>query len=233
MRARTGRGAFTLEELGERYGAWWIDALGEHNHVGGAEATAWLFERAELRAGDTMLDCGAFVGAAARYCASRGVRAHATDINEEFLAAGRALAGGELVRWITAATERLPFRTGTFASVWCLDTAMPPREVSRVAGVRATLCLCAEAPNDARGGAEAFFDEWATFGWSLAAHRPMSLEATQTWRKAEAELVWRRPHYEERYGRRGYLAQLDLLTSMVQAYERGEMGHGLYVFRRG
>jgi len=230
--AHTGRGAFTLAELGDRYGAWWIDALGEHNHVGGVESTSWLFERSGLTGGSRMLDCGAFVGAAARFTAERGVRAVAGDLNAKFLAAGRAMEHGSDVRWVECATERLPFANGTFDSVWALDTAMPPRELSRVAGPRATLCLCCESPEDSRGGATAFEDEWAEHGWRLAAHKPLGLEATNTWRLAEAELVWRRPYYEERYGKRGYLAQLDLLTTMVQAYERGEMGHGLYVFRR-
>ena len=38
--------AYTLEQLGERYGAWWIDALGEHNHIGGLDSTRWLLDRA-------------------------------------------------------------------------------------------------------------------------------------------------------------------------------------------
>ena len=229
----TPSAAAVIESLGERYGAWWIDALGEHNHVGGAETTAWLFERAALAPGALMLDTGAFVGAAARFAASHGVRAVAVDVNADFLNAGRTLPYGRDVGWVEAASERLPFAAGTFASVWALDTAMPPRELSRVAAGEATLCLCAEAPVDSRGGAEAFFDEWAEHGWRLTAHRALSLEATATWRRAEADLVWRRPHYEQRYGKRSYVAQLDLLTSMVQTYERGEVGHGLYVFERG
>jgi hypothetical protein len=60
----------------------------------------------------------------------------------------------------------------------------------------------------------------------------MSSEATQTWRAAEAELVRRRPYWEERYGKRDYLAQLDLVARLVHSYERGEMGHGLFVFER-
>lgn len=224
--------ALTLDELGDRYGAWWIDALGEHNHVGGAETTAWLFARSNLQPGGRMLDCGAFVGAAARFAATRGIEAFATDMNGEFLSAGRALPGGDSVRWVECATERLPFAGATFNSVWALDTSMPPRELSRVAAPGATLCLCCEAPNDSRGGAEAFFDDWAEWGWTLLAHKPLSLEATAAWRKAEADLVWRKPYYEERYGKRGYLAQLDLLASLVRSYERGEMGHGLYVFRK-
>jgi SAM-dependent methyltransferase len=221
-----------LDRLGERYGAWWIDLLGEHNHVGGAEATRWLLDRSRLRPGSRMLDTGAFLGAAARMAAAEGVRAFATDVNEEFLAAGRSLPHGERVRWLAAASERLPFRGDTFDSVWALDTASPPRELSRVAATTATLCLCCEAPVDSRGGAEAFFEEWGEYGWSLAAHRQMTLEATAAWRRAEAEMVWRRRHFEERYGKRGYQGQLDLLASMVQTYERGEVGHGLYVFRR-
>jgi hypothetical protein len=223
-----------LESLAADYAAWWIDFLGEHNHIGGEDATRWLLERACLGPGDLMLDAGAFVGASARAAvAATGCRAVATDANPEFLATGRSMPRGDAVHWAGAATQRLPFRDGAFASVWCLDSYIAVRELSRVAGPRATLCLCCETPVDSRGGVEAFIDEWAEYGWSLAAHRQMSSEATQTWRRAEADLVRKRPVYEERYGKRGYLAQLDLLANMVYAYERGEMGHGLFVLSRG
>jgi SAM-dependent methyltransferase len=223
-----------LEALSEDYASWWIDFLGEHNHVGGLDATRWLLERARLAPGDRMLDCGAFVGAAARLAAAKtGASTFACDINPDFLIAGRQLEGGSAVTWVVAGTERLPFRDATFASVWCLDTYIAPRELSRVAAARSTLCLCCEVPVDARGGVEAFIGEWAEFGWGLAAHRQMSSEATQTWRMAEAEMAGKRHQFEKRYGARGYLAQLDMLANMVHAYERGEMGHGLFVFARG
>lgn len=223
-----------LEALSETYGAWWIDFLGEHNHVGGEDATRWLLDRARLRANDWMLDCGAFVGASARLAAvEHDVRAVACDISNDFLAAGRSLEGGERVAWVTASTNRLPFRSGTFASVWSLDTAVVPREMVRVAAARSTICLCSEVPEDSRGGLDAFVDEWAEYGFSLAAHRPMTNEAAITWRRAEAELVRKRPFYEERYTVRGYNAQLDLIAAMLQSYERGGQGHGLFVFARG
>ena len=62
-----------LSRLADDYAAWWIDLLGEHNHIGGPEATRWLLERAELAPGKIMLDAGAFVGAAARMAADRTV----------------------------------------------------------------------------------------------------------------------------------------------------------------
>jgi SAM-dependent methyltransferase len=223
-----------LESLAEEYAAWWIDFLGEHNHIGGEEATRWLLERARLQPGDLMLDAGAFVGASARMASERaGALAVATDLNADFLSTGRELPDGASVRWVVATTNRLPFRDAAFASVWCLDSYIAPRELSRVAAENSTLCLCCEVPVDSRGGVEAFIDEWGEFGWSLGAHRQMNSEATQTWRRAEAELVRKRPRFEERYGTRGYLGQLDMLAAMVQAYERGAQGHGLFVFTRG
>jgi SAM-dependent methyltransferase len=222
-----------LEELGEQYGAWWIDVLGEHNHVGGLEATRWLLERAGVAPGEMVLDAGAFVGGTARMiAASTGARVVATDANADFLRAGAAMEGGEAAEWVTAATQRLPFGDAAFDGAWALDAALAPRELSRVTRPGAHLCLCCEVPADSRGGMESFLEEWVEHGWSLAAHRNMSLEATQTWRRAEAELVGRRPHYERRYGARAYLSQLDLLAGMVRAYERGELGHGLFVFKR-
>lgn len=222
-----------MSRLADEYPIWWVDFLGEHNHIGGRDSTRWLLERSRLSTGDAMLDCGAFVGSAARMAAGSGMSAFATDANADFLATGRELDRGESVTWVTAATQRLPFRGGTFQSVWSLDAPAPPRELSRVAAARATLCLCIEVPTDNRGGLESFFDEWAEYGWQLAAHKQLSLDATQSWRRVEAELVAHRSRYEPRYGSRGYRAQLDLTARMVLAYERGEAGHGLFVFSRG
>jgi SAM-dependent methyltransferase len=223
-----------LSRLADDYAAWWIDLLGEHNHIGGAEATRWLLERSDLGAGKTMLDCGAFVGSAARLAVEKtGCTAVATDMNHDFVAAGREMPGGGAVTWLAADTAKLPFRDGAFHSVWAMDTYIAPREFSRVASASgATLCLDCEVPVDGRGGVEAFIDEWAEYGWSLAAHKEMSNEATVAWRSAEAEMVRRRPFFEERYGTRPYLAQLDMLMNMVASYERHEQGHGLFVFRR-
>lgn len=222
-----------FDELVAEYPVWWIDALGEHNHIGGAQATKWLLQRARLSPGARMLDAGAFVGAAARMAAREtGARPVATDLNRDFLAAGQSMPGGALVEWVTAANERLPFRDRSFASVWCLDSALAPRELTRVAAAGATLCLCCEVPVDGRGGLEAFLEEWEALGWRLVAHKPLSLEATEAWRRAENLLVRNRPRYEERYGKRGYLYALDTLADLVRAYEYGERGHGLFVFEK-
>ena len=223
-----------LHRLADEYQAWWIDLLGEHNHIGGAEATKWLLDRAELGPGRRMLDTGAFVGAAARMASEvSGCEAFATDLNSDFLAAGRDLPRGTPVRWVTADSARLPFRDGVFQSVWAMDTYISVRELSRVAAKQsATLCLNCEVPVDGRGGVEAFIEEWAEYGWSLAAHKEMSNDATVTWRNAEADMVRRRPYFEQRYGTRPYLGQLDMLMAMVLSYERHEQGHGLFVFRR-
>lgn len=222
-----------FDELVAEYPVWWIDALGEHNHVGGLAATRWLLARARLAPGAPMLDAGAFVGAAARLAARElGVRAVATDINRDFLAAGREMPGGELVAWVTATNAKLPFRDGSFASVWCLDSAVAPKELTRVAAPGATLCLCSEVPVDGRGGLDSFLEEWEALGWRLLAHKPLTLEATDAWRRAENLLVRNRPRFEERYGKRGYLFALDTLADLVRAYEYGERGHGLFVFER-
>jgi ubiquinone/menaquinone biosynthesis C-methylase UbiE len=221
-----------MEKLTDEYAAWWIDFLGEHNHIGGEAATRWLLERSALGPGKRMLDCGAFVGASARMASTQtGCDAVATDLNHDFLATGREMEGGGEVQWLVAETGRLPFKDRTFDSIWALDTYLAPREFARLARPGATLCLCCEVPVDGRGGVEAFIEEWGEYGWELAGHKEMNNEATITWREAEAELVRRRPHYEERYGTRPYLGQLDMLYAMVQSYERHEQGHGLFVFR--
>lgn len=223
-----------FDDLVEEYPAWWIDFLGEHNHVGGQDATSWLLTRSGLEPGKRMLDAGAFVGAAARLAVAKtGCTAVATDVNPEFLATGRAMANGEGVDWLLASTHKLPFADATFDSTWSLDSYLAPREMSRVTKRNgATLCICCELPVDARGGMEAFIEEWAEYGWEMAAHRAMTLDALQIWRNAEAAFVAKRSHYEPRYGKRAYLGQLDLLGNMVQHYERGEAGHALLVFKR-
>jgi len=223
-----------LARLADDYHAWWIDLLGEHNHIGGEKATRWLLSRAELTPGSTLLDTGAFVGAAARLAASEtGCESFATDLNHDFLVAGRELEGGAAVRWVAADSARLPFRDRTFHSVWAMDTYISVRELSRVAAKSgATLCLDCEVPVDGRGGVEAFIEEWGEYGWSLSAHKEISNDATVTWRNAEADMVRRRPFFEDRYGTRPYLGQLDMLMNMVASYERHEQGHGLFVFKR-
>jgi SAM-dependent methyltransferase len=222
-----------LEALSDEYAAWWIDLLGEHNHIGGVEATKWLLDRAHITAEDRVLDAGAFVGGAARMIARRTeATVVATDVNADFLVTGSKMSGGELVKWVAGSTHKLPFADGSFTSAWCLDSYIAPRELSRVTAAAATLCLCCEVPEDSRGGVESFIEEWGEFGWEMSAHRQLSSDATQTWRMAEGEMVRRRPHFEARYGKRGYIDQLDMLASMVRAYEVGEQGHGLFVFSR-
>jgi hypothetical protein len=222
-----------LEHLAADYAAWWIDILGEHNHIGGADATRWLLDRAKLAPGRRMIDCRANVRASPGLAASAtGATAVASDINPDFLAVGRQLPGGDLVHWVTANSRRLPVRDGTFHSAWVLDSDISLAELTRITTLDATLCLCCEVPVDGRGGVEAFIDEVEHYGWKMAAHRQMSLDATNTWRAAEADLVRRRPYFEERYGTRPYLAQLDMLGNLVLSYERLEQGHGLFVFER-
>lgn len=223
-----------FDRLVEEFPAWWIDFLGEHNHVGGLETTKWLGARAQLQPGDLVLDCGAFVGGAARFLGrTYGVTPVANDLNPEFLAAGAQMDGGSQVHWLLATTHRLPFRDNAFASVWSLDSYVAPREMSRVAARDATICLCCEVPTDNRGGIEALVQEWEEYGWTMAAHRPMSLDATNIWRDAEAALATRRPYFEARYGPRGYFMQLDLLAGMVRSYEMHEQGHAVLVLARG
>lgn len=233
MPHRESRVSDPLAGLAADYPAWWVDLMGEHNHVGGIESTRWLLQRSGLGAGLRMLDCGAFVGGAARYAAAQtGAVAVATDVNRDFLAAGRRMAGGAAVQWLAADNRRLPFADGAFDSVWCMDSYVAPRELTRVARAGATLCLCCDAPDDSRGGADSFFDDWRALGWELNANRDMTLAAIQGWRGAEQELVGRRQHYEPRYGKRTYLAQLDFLAELIRYYERGGGAHGLFVFRR-
>jgi len=222
-----------FDALVDEYPAWWIDFLGEHNHIGGIETTRWLLQRSRLKPGDRMLDCGAFVGASARLALEEaGAAPVAIDLNADFLRAGRSMPGGEGVAWLAASTHRLPFRDCTFQSVWSLDAYVAPAEMTRVATGTATICLCVEVPVDGRGGLDGFIDEWRELGWQMTAHRPLSLEALQAWRNAEAFMVSRRSRFEQRYGTRGYLAQLDLLADLVRSYERGERGHALFVFAR-
>jgi SAM-dependent methyltransferase len=220
------------DALVEAYAAWWIDLLGEHNHVGGLETTRWLSQRSGLKPGDLALDAGSFVGGTARFIAYEGARAVALDLGRDFLRAGSKLEHGGRVAWVEGMAQKLPFPAETFRAVFCLDSYMAPAEFARVTAWDGTICLCCEVPVDSRGGVEAFIEEWAEHGCELAAHKQLSLEATQQWRTAEAELVRRRPHFQARYGERAYIAQLDIVSDLVRVYERGEMGHGLFVFRK-
>jgi hypothetical protein len=221
------------DELVEAYAAWWIDILGEHNHIGGLDSTQWLWQRSGLNTGDRALDVGAFVGGTARFLASNAVGAVALDVGRDFMAAGSKLEGGAAVSWVEGIAQKLPFKTGAFRAVFCMDSYIAPVEFARVTAGGGAVCLCCEVPVDSRGGLDAFIDEWAGLGFELASHKQLSLEATQQWRSAEAELVRRRPYFQGRYGERPYIAQLDIVGDLVRVYERGEMGHGLFVFRKG
>ena len=83
-----------------------------------------------------------------------------------------------------------------------------------------------------RGGVEGFIEEWEEYGWRLTAHKQMSLEAAQQWRLAEGDLVAHHTRYEMRYGKRGYLHELDVLAELVRSYTTHEQGHGIFVFKR-
>ncbi len=226
--------AADLSQLGKTYGAWWIDFLGEHCHVGGLDATQWLLENSQPRAGARVLDAGAFVGASARLLArDAGTVSFASDVGRDFLSVGRDSPGGGSVSWVVATSDRLPFPDGHFSSIWCLDAMAVPQEFSRVAAPTGKICLCTEMPEDVRGGAEGFLEEWRKFGWRLAAHKSVTADAVQLWRAVEAGLVHRRTHYEPRYGSRSYLHQLDQVAELVRSYTAHENGHALIVLARG
>jgi len=112
-----------------------------------------------------------------------------------------------------------------------LDSDISLGELSRITTSDATLCLCCEVPVDGRGGVEAFIDEVEYHGWKMAAHRQMSIEATNTWRAAEADLVRRRPYFEARYGTRPTLPSSTCLATSSRL-RASRTGHGLFVFER-
>lgn len=222
-----------FDRLVEAYPAWWIDALGEFNHIGGEESTRWLMDRAGLVPGARVLDAGCFVGATARLVAEEtGAAVTATDIGQDFIDAGREMAGGQGVDWLVADTRRLPFADGSFASTWCMDSHVAMGELTRVTAENGTICLCAVAPLDATGALWTFREQWEDAGWRIVEQKLLSTQATQVWRGAEMDLVGQRAHFQERYGARGYMAQLDIVAELVRAYEYREMGHGLFVLRR-
>lgn len=222
-----------FDELIADYPAWWIDALGEHNHVGGAASTKWLLDRSGLEQGQRMIDLGAFVGATARYAATRtGAAAVATDLSAEFLRAGASMPGGERVQWLAADTGRLPFADATFDSLWCLDSSVDAREMSRVAKPNATICLCSEIPAEPAGGIRVYAEWWQSSGWTVEEHRDITADAVQTWRKTEADLIRRRQHFMARYGDRGYREHLDMLADLIHTYDTRRQSHGLFILRR-
>jgi cyclopropane fatty-acyl-phospholipid synthase-like methyltransferase len=75
---------------------WWVEAFGEHNHIGGATATRWFLDPLELGRNDTVLDVGCFLGAALRLAARR-YRCHGlgVDSNETFIALAKKRAEKE------------------------------------------------------------------------------------------------------------------------------------------
>ena len=98
-------------------------------HIGGAEATAALFAKLDIRPGAEVLDIGCGIGGPARTLASRfGARVTGIDLTPSFIEAGRALSVmtgmGDEVRFEVASATALPFEDASFDLATLLHVGM-------------------------------------------------------------------------------------------------------------
>lgn len=92
---------------------------------GSPQALDWLMDRLELRAGETLLDCGAGVGGPAAYAAARrGVRPVLVEPQAGGCRASRALFDFPAVR---ADASELPVGDQTFDAAWALGVLCTTR----------------------------------------------------------------------------------------------------------
>lgn len=99
---------------------------------GSPAALDWLMDRLELRAGETLLDCGAGVGGPAAYAAAqRGVRPVLVEPQAGGCRASRALFGFPAVR---ADASALPFLDHAFDATWALGVLCTTRAQSALLG---------------------------------------------------------------------------------------------------
>jgi SAM-dependent methyltransferase len=110
---------------------WWIDAFGEHGHIGQVTATRWFLDPLELGPNDIILDVGCFVGAALRLAARR-YRCEGIGIDPEprFLEVARAKAAKE------GLSGQLRFSTGVAGDAGLTESSV-------------NVVLSLEAPYDA------------------------------------------------------------------------------------
>jgi ubiquinone/menaquinone biosynthesis C-methylase UbiE len=98
--------------------------LGQDFHIpagcrgsGSPEVLDWLIDRLDLRAGETLLDCGAGVGGPAAYVAQRGVRPMLVEPQAGGCRAARTLFGFPALQ---ADASALPVADQEFDAAWAL-----------------------------------------------------------------------------------------------------------------
>jgi SAM-dependent methyltransferase len=98
-------------------------------HIGGAEATAALLEKLNIRADMEVLDIGSGIGGPARMIAVRyGCRVTGVDLTPHFVEAARALSGmcgmADRVRFEVGSAVALPLRAASFDLALLLHVGM-------------------------------------------------------------------------------------------------------------
>ncbi len=146
--------------------------LGQEFHIpagcrgsGSPAVLDWLIEQLGLRAGETLLDCGAGVGGPAAYAeAQRGSRPVLVEPQAGGCRASRALFGFPAIQ---ADAVKLPFANETFDAAWALGVLCTTeqqvellselRRVVRAPGRIALLVLVAREPSPPGEPEDSFF----------------------------------------------------------------------------
>jgi SAM-dependent methyltransferase len=147
-------------------GLWWVEAFGDHNHIGGAAATRWFLDPLELGPNDVVLDLGCFTGASLRLAARRyRCQGVGIDPDERFLEIARARAEKE------GLSGQLRFQRGTAADtglpesathvVLSFEAPFDAAEAWRVLKAQGRFCIAGPV----EGGEERFSAEMLTHGF--------------------------------------------------------------------
>lgn len=124
-----------------------------------------LVARAQLRAGDTVLDLACGTGVVARL-AARWVapgRVTGLDLNASMLAVARSVSDGAAINWMEGSALDLPFGSESFDAVLCQlglqffpDRPKALREMRRVLRLEGHIALSVFSPIERTPGAHAF-----------------------------------------------------------------------------
>jgi ubiquinone/menaquinone biosynthesis C-methylase UbiE len=125
-----------------------------------------LVDRAQLRAGEEVLDVACGTGVVARLATKKVASGHVTglDLNPGMLAVARGvLSEGQPVNWIEGSALDLPFPSGRFNAVLCQlglqffpDQPKALREMRRVVRESGRVALSVYSPIERTPGANAF-----------------------------------------------------------------------------
>lgn len=202
---------------------WWIDAFGDHSHIGVAAATRWFLDPLELGPNDIILDVGCFVGGALRLAARR-YRCEGIGVDPEprFLEIARTKAAQEglsgQLRFQEGVASDTRLAESSVHVVLSLDSPFDAAEAWRVLKANGSFCVATRSEETI----EAFSSRLEEQGFRTE----RAVDATQ-----EAIRVLRNIHerFKDEERPQEYLSTVD---ELLQGYQQGKTYYLRWVGRR-